>query len=108
MAIRVVCNMKLDMTGDEFGLYQNIVKSYTVGQNRGEDLFTDLFVSDEQGMIRFLRPPSKRQTSMEIYLFLMTLQQQQVMRTINKQVDDMVSQIKTKVSEIDLKLSQLK
>src|SRR5580692_11761769 len=101
MAIRVVCNMKLDLTNDEWGLYQNIVKSYTVGQNKGEDMFIDLFVSNDQGQILFLKPPSKRQTSLEVYLLLLTFQQAQQLRQINKQVDDMVEQIKTKLAEID-------
>lgn len=105
MAIRVVCNMKLDLTNDEWGLYQNIVKSYTVGQNKGEDMFIDLFVSDEQGLIKFIKPPSKRQTSLEVYLYLLTIQQAQQLRQINKQVDDMVGQIKDKLAEIDRKLA---
>lgn len=108
MSIRIVCNQKVEMTNSEWSLYQNIVKSYTVNQNKGEDLFIDLFNSDDQGRILFLKPPSKRQTSMEIYLFLLTLQQSQQLRAINKQVDDMCDQIKVKLVEIDQKLATLK
>ena len=66
MPIRIVCNKKLDMTDDEFKMYENIVKSYTTANNKGEDLFIDLFESNNEGIITFLIPPSKRQTSLEI------------------------------------------
>ena len=80
MPIRIVCNKKLDMTDDEFKMYENIVKSYTTANNKGEDLFIDLFESNNEGIITFLIPPSKRQTSLEIFLFLMSLQQHQSLR----------------------------
>jgi hypothetical protein len=101
MAIRVVDSKKLDMTQDEFDLYQKIVKSYTTLTNRGEDLFIDLFETDDRGIIRFLKPPSKRQTSFEVFLFLMALQQQQHIRLMYEQVDDLVKQIKTKIEVLE-------
>jgi hypothetical protein len=101
MTIRVVDSKKLDMTQDEFDLYQKIVKSYTTLTNRGEDLFIDLFETDDKGIIRFLKPPSKRQTSFEVFLFLMALQQQQHIRLMYEQVDDLVKQIKEKIKTLE-------
>jgi len=101
MTIRVVDSKKLDMTQDEFDLYQKIVKSYTTLTNRGEDLFIDLFETDDRGIIRFLKPPSKRQTSFEVFLFLMALQQQQHIRLMYEQVDDLVKQIKEKIKSLE-------
>lgn len=92
------------MTNDEWILYQNIVRSYTVGQNKGEDLLIDLFHTNEQGLIVLLKPPSKRQTSLEIFLFLMTLQQNQQLRLMENQMIDMANQLKDKIKEIDAKL----
>ena len=57
MGIRVVDNKKLDMTDDEWTMYQQIVKSYTTLSDKGEDLFMELFETDEEGIIIFLRPP---------------------------------------------------
>jgi len=107
MVIRVVDNKKLDMTDDEWQLYQKIVKSYTNNLNRGEDLFMDLFETNHNGIIVFLKPPSKRQTSFEIVLFLVNLMAQQNMRQMYLQVEDVCNQMKDKMKEIDSKLLQL-
>jgi len=105
MAIRVVDNKRLDMTDDEWIMYQKIVKSYTTLTNKGEDLFQDLFETNEQGIIIFLKPPSKRQTSFEVFLFLMALFQHQHLRLMYKSVEDMRDQFQAKMKEIDEKLS---
>jgi len=96
MPIRIVCNKKLDMTDDEFKMYENIVKSYTTANNKGEDLFIDLFESNNEGIITFLIPPSKRQTSLEIFLFLMSLQQHQSLRKMFNEVELLIKQVKEK------------
>ena len=57
MPIRIVTNKKVEMTEDEWTMYNKIVKSYTTATNKGEDLFNDLFETDNNGIIVFLRPP---------------------------------------------------
>ncbi len=96
MAIQVVDNKKLDMTNDEMVMYHNIVQSYTSFSNKGEDMFIDLFESNEDGIITFLKPPSKRHTSLEVFLFLMALMQHQHLRLMHQQVDEIVSELKSK------------
>jgi hypothetical protein len=107
MTLRVVNNKRLDMTEDEFSMYQKIVKSYTTATNKGEDLFIDLFETDDRGIIIFLRPPTTRRTTLEIFLFLMALFQHQHIRLAYQQVEDICQQMKSKMSEIDEKLLQL-
>lgn len=99
MSIRVVDNKKLEMTEDEWNMYQKIVKSYTSATNKGEDLFIELFETDDNGNIIFLKPPSKYRTSFEVFLFLMSLMQHQHLRLMHKQVDDMCQQIKEKLKD---------
>ena len=94
MTIRVVDNKKLDMTESEWAMYQKIVKSYTTITNKGEDLFIDLFESNEQGTIVFLKPPSRRQTSLEVFLFLMSLMQHQHLRLMQQQIDEAIVELK--------------
>jgi hypothetical protein len=94
MPYRIIDNKKVDMTSDEYTMYDKIVKSYTDLQNKGEDLFIDLFEVDENGIIIFLKPPAKRRTSFEVFLFLMALMQHQHLRLMHKQIDDMVAEIK--------------
>lgn len=99
MPIQIIDNKKVDMTTDEWNMYQKIVKSYTDLQNKGEDLFIDLFESDDKGIIIFLKPPSKRRTSFEVFLFLMALMQHQHLRLMHQQIDEVVSQIKSKLKD---------
>ena len=97
MTLRIVNNKKVDMTEDEWGMYQNIVKSYTTATNKGEDLFIDLFESDAEGTIIFLKPPSKFRTSFEVFLFLMSLMQHQHLRIMRQQVDNLMVEVRSKL-----------
>lgn len=53
MPFRIIDNKKVEMTEDEWSLYQKIVKSYNSITNKGEDLFIDLFEVDDNGIIIF-------------------------------------------------------
>ncbi len=94
MTIRVVDNKKVEMTDDEWSMYNKIVKSYTDITGKGEDLFIDLFETNGEGIIIFLKPPSKRRTSLEVFLFLMSLMQHQHLRLMHEQVDQVVEELK--------------
>lgn len=104
--MRIIDNKKIDLTNDEWLMYENIVKSYTTITNKGEDLFIDLFETDDNGLIIFLKPPSKRQTSFEIFLFLMSVMTQQHLRNIYKQFNLLSHQMKEKIQQLDNKLSE--
>ena len=97
--IKIIDNKKIEMTDDEWTMYEKIVKSYTTSTNKGEDLFIDLFETDENGVIIFLKPPSKRQTSFEVFLFLMAIMQHQHLRQLHQQVDDLCAQLKEKFKD---------
>ncbi len=103
MPYQIIDNKKVEMTGDEWSMYKSIVDSYTTETNNGEDLFIDLFEVDKNGVITFLRPPSKRHTSLEVFLFLMALMQQQHIRMMYARVDDVCQQMKKKIKELDKK-----
>lgn len=107
MPIKIVCNAKLDMTDFEYRLYKKICESYDDVNVKGSDLFFDLFESDDNGIITVLKPPSKRATSLEVFLFLVTLQQQQHLRIMYSQVDDLAQQFKKKIKEYDEKIDKL-
>jgi hypothetical protein len=104
MSIRIIDNKKVNMTDSEWSMYDKIVKSYTTLTNKGEDLFIDLFETDENGIIIFLKPPSKRQTSFEVYLFLMSLMTHQHLRIMHAEVNSVCKQMKEKMDEWDKKL----
>lgn len=108
MAIRIIDSKRIEMTQDEWDMYQKIVKSYTTATNKGEDLFIDLFETDAHGMIIFLKPPSKYRTSFEVFLFLMSLMSHQHLRAMHTEVADIAAQMKAKMRELDEKLLALK
>lgn len=89
----IIDNKKIDLTTDEWDMYENICRSYDRPNFKGEELFKDLFETDDNGIIIFLKPPSIRFTSMEVYLFLMSLFQYQHLRLMHKQVDDACNQV---------------
>lgn len=92
--IQIIDNKKVEMTPDEHQMYQRIVHSYTNLTNKGEDLFIDLFETDDDGIIIFLKPPSKRQTSFEVFMFLMALMQHQHLRIMRRQIDELSAEIR--------------
>lgn len=104
MTYKVIDNKKVEMTQDEWLMYEKIVKSYTTLTNKGEDLFIDLFEVDENGIIIFLKPPSKRQTSFEVFLFLMSLMSHQHLRLMHNEVANICNQMKEKMQELDEKI----
>lgn len=71
--IRVIDHKKLDLTNDEFILYEKICKSYDSPTFKGSDLFKNLFETNEHGIITFLRPPTTSYTSMEVWMFLVAV-----------------------------------
>ena len=99
MPLIVIDNKRVDLTNDEIQMYQKIVASYTSLTNKGEDLFSDLFETDENGIIIFLKPPSKRYTSFEVFLFLMSVMQQQHLRLMYKKVDELCVEVRDKFKD---------
>jgi hypothetical protein len=103
--IRAVANQKLDMTNDEYRLYEQIVSSYDSSDCDGDFLFHDLFVSDDSGMITCLIPPSVRNVPLQVFLFLISLMVQQQLRMARLETKHFIHQdigglIKRELKEI--------
>ena len=100
MSIRIIDKKKIELTEDEWNMYQKIVAAYSrPPYQKGEDFFIDLFETDNDGIIIFLKPPSQRQISLEIFLFMMSVMQHQHLRLVHKQVDDLCKRIEDKLNE---------
>lgn len=100
MTVKIIDNKKVEMTEDEWALYLEICKSYNRQNFKGEELFRELFETDDAGIIIFLKPPSHRHTSMEVFLFMASLMQHQHIRKMHKKVDDLCIELKEKVSKL--------
>lgn len=91
--IRIIDNKKIDLTDHEYNLYNQIVESYTTPRFRGETLFNDLFETDSDGIIIFLKPSNKPIASMEVYLFLVSIMVHQHLRQSTSQFDLAINEL---------------
>ena len=72
--LRVINNKRVEMTAEEFLYYEKICRSYDRPDFKGEDLFKDLFETDKNGIIIFLKPPANSVPfTFEVYMFLVSL-----------------------------------
>jgi len=99
--LRVIDHKRIDLTDQEWETYNNICKSYDIPPNQqGKDLFVDLFITDENGIIVSLLPPT-RQTSFEVMFFLANIFHNQHIRLMHKQVDDVCKKILDKLAQLE-------
>lgn len=102
MTVKIIDNKKVDLTDDEWRMYNTICQAYDdPPAQKGRDLFIDLFESDNDGIIIFLKPPHNRLCSFEIFLFLMSVMVHQHLRSAHKKVDDAVARLDAKLKELD-------
>ena len=89
MTLRIIDSKRIDLTDAEWALYQEICKSYDDDRahRKGQDMFVGLFETDKNGIIIFLRPPTKKYSSMEVYMFLVGIMVHQHLGTACNQVD---------------------
>lgn len=107
MSIRIVDNKKLDLTDDEWNMYQKICRSYDRQNFKGDIIFRGLFESNDRGIIVFLNPPTVNHTSMEALCFIQNIYHHQHLRELYKRVDEAISDLKKKEKELDDKLKKL-
>lgn len=94
--IKIIDNKKVDVTQDEWDLYVKITASY----ENGKDLFKDLFESDDEGLIVFLRPPSAY-FSIEVVLFVQNLMIHQHLRRLDKDAKEVISEMRSLIQEFN-------
>ena len=97
---RIIDHKRIELTDDEWKYYESICKSYDRPNFKGAELFHDLFETDENGVIIFLKPP-KNYTSMEVFLFLMSVMMHQHLRVMYTRVDEACAQMNEKTKRMD-------
>lgn len=104
--IKIIDNKRIEMTNDEWNLYEKIHTSYDNPPSmRGKDLFQGLFETDEEGMIIYLKPPHSKMSSMEVFLFLMSLMQHQHLRRSYKLIDQKLAEMNKKIDDKLIEMS---
>lgn len=96
MALKIIGYKKVDLTDDEFETYQQIKESYTRDNFNGEELFVDLFETDDTGNITFIKATGNKQTSMEVLFFVMNLMLNQWLRASAKRINYFIKYSETK------------
>jgi hypothetical protein len=106
--MRIIDHKKIDLTNEEWTMYQEICKSYTQEPYRkGEDLFQDLFESNDDGIILFVKPPRTKFTSMEVFLFLVSVMNNQHIRIMENTIASLVRETKDNIAVIAESASQI-
>jgi hypothetical protein len=107
MGIRLIGNKRIELTDDEFKIYQEICQSYSRANFDGKSLFNELFETDEEGLIVLLRPP-KKMFSMEVVLFLQNLMLQQHLRKVYTEHYAAMDHMKKMFDDVEKQLLELK
>jgi len=97
--IRIIDNKKLSLTEQEWGLYQSMCRAYDRTNFKGEELFKDLFESDENGVITFIKPPSTRYTSIEVFLFVVSIMVHQHLRHMYNELHAVMDEVKKELKK---------
>jgi len=104
---RIINNKRIDLTDEEYKIYEELCASYNRDNFNGKDLFNDLFETDDEGIIIFLRPP-KTTFSMEIIIYLNNIMTHQHLRKIASEHNLAMKEFKQLKSEITELLTELK
>lgn len=105
--MRVIDHKKIDLTADEWKMYQDLLAGYDP-KTKPEMLFHDLFETDDDGIIIFLKPPKQNYFTMEVFLFLMSIMQNQHLRIMYKRVDEAIAEVKQVTKETLVELEKIK
>ncbi len=106
--LRIIDNKRINLTDSEYKLYQEICQSYNTATRKGEDLFKDLFETNEHGIIIFLRPPSRNYSSMEVFMFLISIFIHQHIGTACEYADKLITEMKIVLNESKQILEEMK
>lgn len=102
MTQRIIDNKRIDLTDAEWELYQSICKSYDNQYRQGKELFQGLFETNKDGVIIFLKPPTSKYSSMEVYMFLVGIMVHQHLGS----ACDQVNQLSQKMLESEIARDQ--
>ena len=79
--IKAIAHQKVEMTDQEYQYYKELVSQFTDDKNKGEEYFKELFESDEEGFITFIKP--NRPIPWAIVFFVQQLMITQRLRIID-------------------------
>lgn len=99
MPIKIIGYRKVELTDDEYKHYLQIKDSYTRDNFQGDELFKDLFETDDNGMITYIKALGNRQTSFEVIFFVMNLMLNQWLRASVRRINYFIKYAELKQKE---------
>jgi len=106
MTLRIIDNKRIDLTNSEFKMYKEICKAYSHERANGEDLFKNLFETNSEGMIEYLRPPTKEFT-WEVINFLQNIMIHQHLRKVYSDHNEAIEEFKKEKKELLSRIEDL-
>lgn len=100
---KIIANKRVEITPDEFAIYEQICAGYPDGKN----LFQGLFETNDEGIITCLIPPKKK-FAMDIVIYLQNLIVQQHLRLIYQEHNEALKELKALMTEASKLISELK
>ncbi len=107
MTLKTIDNKQVDLTNDEWDMYQKICLSYDKHTYKGSQMFKDLFEVNSKGIIIFLNAP-ENYTSFEAIMFITNIYHHQHLRELYKRVDEAIGDLNKKEKELTDKLKSIK
>jgi len=107
MTLRIINNKRIDMTDDEFTIYQEIVESYSKDNFDGKQLFDNLFETDNDGLIVCLKPPTKT-FSFEVITFMQQIMLHGHLRKIYKEFSAEIKEVRELKKELQNLINNVK
>lgn len=106
--IRIIDHKKVLITDAEFAFYQKLCREYDKPNFKGEQLFLDHFEADDSGIIIFVKPPSQRYSSLEVYTYLLSLMVNQHLRITRDQTASLVREATEEYKKLILEINNQK
>lgn len=108
--IKIIDNKKVRLTEAEYNLYKSIASSYDRPDGfKGSELFKELFETDNNGNIIFIRPPpNNRPVTMEVYMFLISIMVHQHIGGACFEVDEFLKEARQVLKEMKQTLQDIK
>lgn len=103
---KVIDNKIVDITKEEYSMYQAICKAYDRENLQGKDLFRDHFITNEHGIIVQVIPKPEHLTNLEVFTFLVSIMTNQHLRLMHQQVETFIEEAKEKIFETISKIKK--
>ena len=103
MKFKIIDNKKVEMTDGEFAEFEKICKASDLPNFKGEELFRDKFVTDDNGRIIYLKALGNKYVNFEAIFFLMNLMQNQHLRAMYNEINDLAKKINEKLKVLEKK-----